>query len=200
MKLKTEIGNFGRIIRPRHRLEDLDMSKSQSDQIVEVTQAEELTSKNSGRSKINRSDRMSGISVLFAGPSGTGKTMAAEATANRLDRPLLRVDLSMVVNKYIGETEKNLNQVFDAASQLGAVLLLDEADDLFGKRTEVKDSHDRYANQETDYLLQKIETHTGLVILSTNYLDGKDKSFLRRFRLTIRFDNSSGQKNKRSKS
>lgn len=200
MKLKTEIGNFGRIIRPRHRLEDLDRSMSETGQIVEMTRVAESHEKRSAQLNGMKKPMMTGMSVLFSGPSGTEKARAAEAMANRLDRPLLRVDLSMVVSKYIGETEKNLNQVFDAASQLGAVLLLDEADDLFGKRTEVKDSHDQYANQETGYLLQKIETHAGLVILSSNAQEGRDKSFLRRFRLTIKFDNSGGKKKDRSKS
>ena len=111
--------------------------------------------------------RGKGISALFAGPSGTGKTMAAEILANALNLDLYRIDLSGVVSKYIGETEKNLKQVFDAAEQSGAILFFDEADALFGKRTEVKDSHDRYADIEVNYLLQRMEEYRGLAILAT---------------------------------
>ena len=110
----------------------------------------------------------SGISALFAGPSGTGKTMAAEVLADELRLDLYRIDLSAVVSKYIGETEKNLRRVFDAAEDGGAILFFDEADALFGKRTEVKDSHDRYANIEINYLLQRMEAYRGLAILATN--------------------------------
>ena len=109
-----------------------------------------------------------GISVLFAGESGTGKTMAAEVIANDLRLLLYRIDLSAVVSKYIGETEKNLRRLFDAAEDGGAILFFDEADALFGKRSEVKDSHDRYANIEINYLLQRMESYRGLAILATN--------------------------------
>ena len=109
-----------------------------------------------------------GISALFAGDSGTGKTMAAEVLANQLRLDLYRIDLSAVVSKYIGETEKNLRRVFDAAEDGGAILFFDEADALFGKRSEVKDSHDRYANIEINYLLQRMEAYRGLAILATN--------------------------------
>ncbi len=109
-----------------------------------------------------------GISALFAGESGTGKTMAAEVLARELQLDLYRIDLSAVVSKYIGETEKNLRRVFDAAEDSGAILLFDEADALFGKRSEVKDSHDRYANIEVSYLLQRMESYRGLAILTTN--------------------------------
>ncbi len=110
-----------------------------------------------------------GLATLFWGDSGTGKTLAAEVMATELDLALLRVDLSAVVSKYIGETEKNLRRVFDAAEQAGAVLLFDEADALFGKRSEVKDSHDRYANIEVSYLLQRMEAYGGLAILTSNH-------------------------------
>ena len=106
--------------------------------------------------------------LLFAGPSGTGKTVAAERLASELDRPLHRVDLSRVVSKYIGETEKNLSKAFDAADRNGTILFFDEADALFGKRTAVEDSRDRYANQEVSYLLGRIESHRGIVILATS--------------------------------
>jgi hypothetical protein len=134
-----------------------------------------------------QSARGLGISALFAGASGTGKTMAAEVLANELRLDLYRIDLSSVVNKYIGETEKNLRRVFDAAEQGGAILLFDEADALFGKRTEVKDSHDRYANIEVSYLLQRMEAYRGLAILTTNRKESLDPAFLRRLRFVVQF-------------
>jgi AAA+ superfamily predicted ATPase len=134
--------------------------------------------------KLNRGR---GIAALFSGPSGTGKTMAAEVLANDLNLDLYRIDLSGVVSKYIGETEKNLRRVFDSAEQSGAILFFDEADALFGKRSEVKDSHDRYANIEINYLLQRMEDYRGLAILATNMKSLLDSAFLRRLRFLIDF-------------
>jgi hypothetical protein len=134
-----------------------------------------------------RMNRGFGISALFSGESGTGKTMAAEVLANGLDLDLYRIDLSAVVSKYIGETEKNLRQVFDEAEDGGAILLFDEADALFGKRSEVKDSHDRYANIEINYLLQRMEAYRGLAILATNMKSALDTAFMRRLRFIIKF-------------
>jgi hypothetical protein len=128
-----------------------------------------------------------GISALFAGDSGTGKTMAAEVIANDLRLNLYRIDLSAVVSKYIGETEKNLRRLFDAAEDGGAMLFFDEADALFGKRSEVKDSHDRYANIEINYLLQRIESFRGLAILATNMKGALDSAFTRRLRFIVNF-------------
>jgi hypothetical protein len=128
-----------------------------------------------------------GISALFAGESGTGKTMAAEVLARELRLDLYRIDLSAVVSKYIGETEKNLRRVFDSAEDSGAILLFDEADALFGKRSEVKDSHDRYANIEVSYLLQRMEAYRGLAILTTNQRAALDTAFLRRLRFVVHF-------------
>lgn len=136
---------------------------------------------------VERSSRGLGISALFAGPSGTGKTTAAEVLANELQLDLFRIDLSQVISKYIGETEKNLSRVFDAAEQGAAVLLFDEADALFGKRTEVKDSHDRYANIEVSYLLQRMEAYRGVAILTTNRKSSLDQAFLRRIRFVVEF-------------
>ena len=133
------------------------------------------------------STRGLGISTLFSGPSGTGKTMAAEVLANELRLDLYRIDLSQVVSKYIGETEKNLARVFEAAEGAGAILLFDEADALFGKRSEVKDSHDRYANIEVSYLLQRMESSRGLAILTTNIKSALDPAFLRRIRFVVQF-------------
>ncbi|MCS6828019.1 MAG: ATP-binding protein [Caldilinea sp.] len=134
-----------------------------------------------------RSDRGLGVSALFVGASGVGKTMAAEVLANELELDLYKIDLSQVVSKYIGETEKNLRRVFDAAEEGGAILLFDEADALFGKRSEVKDSHDRYANIEVSYLLQRMEAHRGLAILTTNMKNALDPAFLRRIRFVVHF-------------
>ena len=134
-----------------------------------------------------RGRRGLGLSALFCGQSGTGKTYAAEVIANELNVDLYRIDLSTVVSKYIGETEKNLRQVFDAAENGGVLLLFDEADALFGKRSEVKDSHDRYANIEVSYLLQRMESFQGLSILTTNQKDLLDRAFQRRLRFIIDF-------------
>jgi ATPase family protein associated with various cellular activities (AAA)/winged helix domain-containing protein len=128
-----------------------------------------------------------GINALFVGESGTGKTMAAEVIANELQLNLYRIDLSAVVSKYIGETEKNLRKLFDAAEQGGAILFFDEADALFGKRSEVKDSHDRYANIEINYLLQRMESFSGLAILATNMKSALDPAFMRRLRFIVNF-------------
>jgi AAA+ superfamily predicted ATPase len=128
-----------------------------------------------------------GISALFAGESGTGKTMAAEVLADELRLSLYRIDLSAVVSKYIGETEKNLRKLFDAAEQGGSILFFDEADALFGKRSEVKDSHDRYANIEINYLLQRMESFSGLAILATNMKSALDQAFMRRLRFIVNF-------------
>jgi hypothetical protein len=136
---------------------------------------------------VSKGQRGLGITALFSGPSGAGKTMAAEALANELQLDLYRVDLSAVVSKWIGETEKNLRRLFDAAEESGVILLFDEADALFGKRGEVKDSHDRYANLEVSYLLQRMETYNGLAILTTNQKDILDPAFLRRIRFVVQF-------------
>jgi hypothetical protein len=134
-----------------------------------------------------RNARGLGVTALFCGGSGTGKTLAAEVLASELNLDLYRIDLSSVVNKYIGETEKNLRRVFDAAEDSGAILLFDEADSLFGKRSDVKDSHDRYANIEVSYLLQRMEAYRGLAILTTNLKSALDPGFQRRLRFVVHF-------------
>jgi len=131
--------------------------------------------------------RAAGVAVLFAGPSGTGKTMAAEVIANALGLDLFRIDLSSVTSKYIGETEKNLERIFQAAFRSNSVLLFDEADALFGKRSEVSDAHDRYANIEISYLLQRMEQYDGITILTTNQRSNLDEAFVRRLAFTINF-------------
>ena len=128
-----------------------------------------------------------GLSVLFTGPSGTGKTMAAEVLARELELDLYKVDLAGVVSKYIGETEKNLSRIFSEAEASNAILFFDEADALFGKRTEVSDAHDRYANIETSFLLQKMEAYEGVVILATNLKENMDEAFTRRIRFIVEF-------------
>jgi AAA+ superfamily predicted ATPase len=198
--LMPEIWKYGRIaagrkmnelalhIIPKAKEEDLILPEKQKlilHNIMIHTMHKEKVYTEWGFADIN--SRGLGISALFAGGSGTGKTMAAEVLANKLDLDLFRIDLSMVVNKYIGETEKNLRQVFDAAEDGGAILFFDEADALFGKRSEVRDSHDRYANIEVSYLLQRMENYRGLAILATNMKDALDPAFLRRIRFVVNF-------------
>jgi len=134
-----------------------------------------------------KSTRGLGISALFSGATGTGKTMASEVLANELRLDLYRIDLSAMVSKYVGETEKNLRRVFDAAEEGGAILLFDEADALFGRRSEVRDSHDRYANIEVSYLLQRVEAYRGLAVLTSNLKNVLDPAFLRRLRFIVHF-------------
>ncbi|MCD5341557.1 AAA family ATPase [Arthrobacter sp. AK04] len=173
---------------PKATMDDLQLPDP------EKRQLEQILDQVSNRGKVydgmgfrERMNRGLGISVLFAGESGTGKTMAAEALAHKLDLLLYRIDLSSVVDKYIGETEKNLRRLFDAAEGGGAILFFDEADALFGKRSEVKDSHDRYANIEINYLLQRLEGYRGLAILATNRKSSMDTAFLRRLRFIVSF-------------
>jgi hypothetical protein len=161
---------------------------------VEMNLLRQIAAQVENRSKVydqggfrRKMNRGLGIGVLFAGESGTGKTMAAEVIANELQLNLYRIDLSQVVSKYIGETEKNLQRLFDAAEDGGAILFFDEADSLFGKRSEVKDSHDRYANIEISYLLQRMEAFGGLAILATNMKSALDQAFLRRLRFNVNF-------------
>lgn len=127
------------------------------------------------------------ITALFTGENGTGKAMAAAVIAKELNKDVYRIDLSQVVSKYIGETEKNLEKIFKEAETSNAILFFDEADSLFGKRSEVKDAHDRYANIEISYLLQKMEEYVGLVILATNIKSKMDDTFIRRLRFVIDF-------------
>jgi SpoVK/Ycf46/Vps4 family AAA+-type ATPase len=134
-----------------------------------------------------------GVAALFTGESGTGKTMAAQAIASELATDLYAVDLSQIVSKYIGETEKNLDVVFDEAEASGAVLLFDEADALFGKRSTVTTAHDRYANIEVSYLLQRMQQFRGLAVLTSNLPDNIDAAFLRRLRFTVEFPRPNAQ-------
>jgi SpoVK/Ycf46/Vps4 family AAA+-type ATPase len=128
-----------------------------------------------------------GISALFAGPSGTGKTMAAQVLARTLGLEIYRIDLAGVMSKYIGDTEKHLRRIFDACDRANVVLFFDEADALFGQRTQVKDAHDRFANIEIDYLLQRMEQFDGVAVLATNRKQEIDPAFLRRIRFIVDF-------------
>ena len=158
-------------------------------------QLEELAARAARLQRRRRSEQPSpglphpehGIGVIFVGVPGTRRTMAAEVLARALKVPLYRVDLAAVVSRYIGETEKNLARIFEAAERRGAILLFDEADELLGRRSEVKDAHDRHANLDVNDLLRRIENHTGLVILATNTENRLDKAFIRRLSEIVRF-------------
>ena len=175
-------------IEPGRCFDDLMLPPAQMQQLREIAlQVEHRTQVYEGWGFGAKMSRGKGISALFSGPSGTGKTMAAEVLARHLDLDLYRIDLAGVVSKYIGETEKNLRRLFDAAEESGAILFFDEADALFGKRSEVRDSHDRYANIEINYLLQRMEEYRGLAILATNRKSLLDPAFLRRLRFLVEF-------------
>ncbi|MBD2158523.1 ATP-binding protein [Leptolyngbya sp. FACHB-16] len=185
---RTRLDNLAQRIPPAARWDDLVLPESQKQTLREIAaQIRQRTTVYEIWEFATHSANGLGISALFAGASGTGKTMAAEVLAQDLKLDLYRIDLSQVVSKYIGETEKNLRRVFDAAEMGGAILLFDEADALFGKRSEVKDSHDRYANIEVSYLLQRMEAYRGLAILTTNLRSAIDPAFLRRIRFVVQF-------------
>jgi ATPase family associated with various cellular activities (AAA) len=186
-ELDLDMGELAQAVRPRFDPESLVLPPQQWVLFQEIDRAmRSLTEVHYGWGT-SRVWNECGISVLFAGPPGTGKTMAAEVLAVRLDLPMYRIDLSQVVNKYIGETEKNLKKLFDLADHSDTILFFDEADALFGKRTEVKDAHDRYANLEISYLLERMERFKGLAILATNRKKDLDEAFLRRLRYIIDF-------------
>jgi hypothetical protein len=187
-RARAGLDGLARRIEPRARWEDLVLPAHQLRVLGEITaHIRHRTTVLEDWGFAARTGRGLGTAALFAGPSGTGKTLAAEVIAGELRLDLYQVDLSQVVSKYIGETEKNLSRVFDAAEAGGAVLLFDEADALFGQRSEVKDSHDRYANIEVGYLLQRIEAYRGLAVLTTNLKDSLDQAFLRRLRFAVQF-------------
>jgi SpoVK/Ycf46/Vps4 family AAA+-type ATPase len=168
--------------------EDIVLPEDSREQLMEVATHFRYRQKVYGEWGFEaKMDRGKGICVLFSGPSGTGKTMAAEILANDLGLELYRIDLSAVVSKYIGETEKNLRKVFEEGEKSQTILFFDEADALFGKRSEVRDSHDRYANIEINYLLQRMESYAGASILATNMRAAIDPAFLRRLRTIIEF-------------
>ncbi|VVB95213.1 Proteasome-activating nucleotidase [uncultured archaeon] len=187
-QVRPQMENLAQRIKPAAEWDDLVLPEKQIQTLREIAaqvRHRATVYEKWGFSK--KESRGMGISALFVGESGTGKTMAAEVLANELRLDLYRIDLSQVVTKYIGETEKNLRRVFDAADEGGGLLLFDEADALFGKRSEVRDSHDRYANIEVSYLLARMEAYRGLAILTTNMKNALDPAFLRRIRFIVRF-------------
>ena len=188
LQCRQQLQDLAQRIEPRATWDDLVLPDNRIQTLREIaSQVKHRTKVYEEWGFAKKSQRGLGISALFSGQSGTGKTMAAEVLANELQLDLYHIDLSQMVSKYIGETEKNLRKIFDAAEQSGAILLFDEADAIFGKRTEVKDSHDRYANIETSYLLQRMESYKGLSILTTNRKSALDDAFQRRIRFAIDF-------------
>lgn len=185
--VRLDVGGLAQPVTPRFGVDELILPPIQRRQFEEIARAMRALTEVHYAWGTARAWNESGISVLFVGPSGTGKTMAAEVLAALLDIPMFRVNLSQVVNKYIGETEKNLERVFDAADAVETLLFFDEADALFGRRTEVKDAHDRYANLEVSYLLDRMERFKGLAILATNRRGDLDEAFLRRLRYVVEF-------------
>ena len=183
----VEMGNLAQRVQPRFQPEELVLPVEQSRQFNDILHAMRSLTLVHYHWGTARAWNESGLSVLFCGTPGTGKTMAAEALGNALGLPMYRIDLSQVVNKYIGETEKNLRRIFDAAELSDCILFFDEADALFGKRTEVRDAHDRFANIEISYLLERMERFKGLAILATNRRKDLDEAFMRRLRYVIEF-------------
>jgi AAA+ superfamily predicted ATPase len=184
----TRLGALARQIRPKFRTRDLILPHDAIAQLDEV--CNQVRQRHVVYDRWGFDAKLSvgkGISVLFSGPPGVGKTMAAEVFANELGLDLFKIDLSQIVSKYIGETEKNLDRVFDEARASNAILFFDEADALFGKRSEVRDSHDRYANIEIAYLLQKMDEYEGLSVLATNLKQNLDEAFARRLSFVIDF-------------
>ncbi|MEM0921572.1 MAG: ATP-binding protein [Pseudomonadota bacterium] len=184
MEAALDFQNLADRIHPRHKRADLVLPPAIADQFSEAMSAIQ----GAARVRADWGEKSAfGIGLLFAGPPGTGKTMAAEVIAKTTGLPLYRVDLSQIINKYIGETEKNLARVFDTAEKMRLILFFDEAEALFGKRTEVKDANDRFANVETGYLLQRMERFSGVAILATNRRKDLDDAFARRLRYVIDF-------------
>ena len=179
---------LARKVTPHHRWEDLVLPADRLQQLRDI--CDHVRHRSVVYEEWGFDRRLSlgkGLSILFAGPSGTGKTMAAEVVAGQLGLDLYKIDLSTIVSKYIGETEKHLSRVFAEAENANAILFFDEADALFGRRSEVRDSHDRYANLEISYLLQKMEEYQGAVILATNLHKNMDEAFVRRMHFTVEF-------------
>ena len=184
----TELASLTSKLQPVYRWSDIVLPQDSIEQLKEICQrvahGHHVLEMGGFGKKLSAGK---GVAVLFAGPSGTGKTMAAEVIANELGLDLFRIDLSTVVSKYIGETEKNLERIFNAATHSNSVLLFDEADALCGRRSEVRDAHDRYANIEISYLLQKMEQYEGIAILTTNLRGNLDEAFVRRLAFTVHF-------------
>jgi ATP-dependent 26S proteasome regulatory subunit len=184
----SKLSMLARKIAPRRAWSDIILPEDRLQHLREICNAMKFRAKIYDQWGFDQKLSLGkGLNVLFAGPSGTGKTLAAEIMATELGLELYKIDLSSMVSKYIGETEKNLSHIFSEAENSNAILFFDEADALFGKRTEVRDSHDRYANIEVNYLLQKIEEYDGVVILATNFRRNMDDAFVRRMHFTVEF-------------
>ena len=182
------LDNLAIKIKPRYNWQDIVLPEN------EITILHEIVNTVRGQAMVLEKWGLStklvssaGVSALFGGPPGTGKTLAAQVIAAELGMDLYKIDLSTVVSKYIGETEKNLERIFSQAKNSNAILFFDEADAIFGKRSEVKDAHDRYANIEVGYLLQRMESYDGVVILATNLRANMDDAFTRRLQFVIDF-------------
>jgi SpoVK/Ycf46/Vps4 family AAA+-type ATPase len=185
--MPIDLAGLAQPVSPRSDVDDLILPPAQLRQFMEIATAmRNLTQVHYGWGTA-RAWNECGIPVLFAGPSGTGKTMAAEVLARMLELPMYRINLAQLVDKYIGETEKNLERVLDACDQTDVLLLFDEADAYFGRRTSVRDAHDRYANLEVSFLLERLERFKGLAILATNRREDIDDAFLRRLRYIVEF-------------
>jgi SpoVK/Ycf46/Vps4 family AAA+-type ATPase len=182
----SKLDTLARHIEPRAGWDDLILSPSRKGRLLDLINRYRNAARVYDDWGFSASPSR-GLVALFSGASGTGKTLAAEVVAAQLGLDLYRLDLSSVVSKYIGETEKNLDELFDAAAMANIVLFFDEADALFGKRSEISDAHDRYANVETSYLLQRIERYDGIVVLATNYEKNIDQAFLRRVHTRVDF-------------
>lgn len=184
----TPVSSLARRIEPKHRFSDLVLPSAQLEQLAAICSQAKHSSIVYGSWRFDRKLSLGrGLNAMFTGQPGTGKTMAAEVLAAELGVEILKIDLSQIISKYIGETEKNLRQLFDQAASANAILFFDEADALLGKRSDVKDAHDRYANTETAYLLQKMEEYPGITILATNLRQNIDAAFVRRLRFIIDF-------------
>lgn len=187
-QLNHKLGSKATRLSPKNSWDDLILPDAQKEKLQHA--CNHIQYKHTVYGKWGFGQKLSygtGISLLFSGPPGTGKTMASEIVAKQLDMEIYKIDLSQIISKYIGETEKNLRDIFNEAQASHAVLFFDEADALFGKRSEVKDSHDKNANTEVAFLLQKMEEYRGISILATNYLQNMDEAFLRRINYVIRF-------------
>jgi ATP-dependent 26S proteasome regulatory subunit len=188
MHSNPRLSALARKVTPRYAWTDIVLPADRTQQLREIASSVKHRPRVYGEWGFDRKLAMGkGVVCLFSGPSGTGKTMAADIIAGELGLDLYKVDLASLVSKYIGETEKNLGRIFDEAGTSNAILFFDEADSMFGKRSEVRDSHDRYANLETSYLLQRVEEYEGVVILATNFRKNIDDAFVRRLHFMIDF-------------
>ena len=188
LQSSRKLSTLAQKITPHYSWNDIVLPQGRLDQLREIANTQRFRGRVYEDWGFGRKLALGkGLNVLFAGPSGTGKTMAADILAGELGLDLYKIDLSTVVSKYIGETEKNLSQIFSEGRASNAVLFFDEADAIFGKRTEVRDAHDRYANIEVSYLLQRMEEYEGMVILATNLRKNMDEAFVRRLHFTVEF-------------